>query len=113
MSVRRGRTPGENLQTAGASVSSPPLEYHQTPHLKGRGQIGGVKLGLQIETLGTGFKILVRTELDFITAAHKTQLFLLGRESAMNEAFRGTNTPFSTSTPNCQKTDPLELHLNV
>lgn len=82
MSVKRGRTPGENLQTPGRSVSLPPLECHNTAHLKGGGQTGGVKLGLQIETLGTGFKIFVVIKLDrrlnFITVADKTQLFPLG-----------------------------------
>lgn len=82
MSVKRGRTPGENLQTPGPSVSWPPLECHNTAHLHRGGQTGGVKLGLQIETLGTGFKIFVTIKLDrrlnFITVADKTQLFPLG-----------------------------------
>lgn len=82
--MKRGITPGENLQTAGPSVSLATLECCNTAHLKGGGQTGGVKLGLQIETLGTGFKIFMTIKLDwrlnFITVADKTQLFPLGTQ---------------------------------
>lgn len=101
MSVKRGRTSRKNLQTPGPSVSLPPLECHNTAHLKGGGQTGGVKLGLQIETLGMGFKIFGTIKLDrrWISSLWQTKLNCshLEQNKCMNEAFMCENSSSTTS----------------
>lgn len=104
MSVKRDRTPRREPANSRTLRLFAPIRMPQHGSFKGGGQTGGVKLGLQIETLGTGFKIFPPIKLDrrWISSLWQTRLNCshLEHNEHMNEGFTCTTAPLKQLYPN-------------